>query len=501
MTDKSPSAASEPSFCPAQRPSLTPQRLQEKGPNDTLVLNSPYGPTRNITYGWGSLFKPPMSAVIAGHPHIHIGISSLNGVPTVGKSDRSMRSLLMQYRKKFNCLEHCYPYHRVGDAATWKSWAEMVRDSDTINLESIKALPSDSTPSSSRAVLQTTGGSIAAAASSAADAPALSLHTLTVNAARFMYTIKANNLLTHAKQLQMRDSEVQEHVSTFFHQRCPLLEPFLGPVLVQLPPSFRYSQVHVERLSELYEQLTREEMTLKEVMATTAVQTSVSSRDLLTCQLRQQRRIRIAVEFRHSSWYRQETFDLLRSFRWALVAAHHHDDPTFSSVVDTGADFLYLRLHGPLGRSVGDYGSLAMKLWAEEILHYLHPTGATTEEQKEVFVFLNNSDSNVGGTTSSTVDATCLAEHLRARLHSICDPLSSPSNKASALGAPTQPTSVAELAAASAVVQSARAPTAASVVSGGERGECWEEKEAPPAKRPRTATQSGSGRDDEVIID
>lgn len=489
MADQSPTPQSATPACsssPVQRPSLTPQRLQEKGPHGTLVLNSPYGPSRNATYGWGSLFQPPVSAMLPEHPHIHIGISSLNGVPTIGKSDRSMRSLLARYRKKFNCLEHCYPYHNIADDATWQSWADMVRDSDAL-----RSGPSDTPPISS--ITAPSHSLPFPAPDAASTAPASSCRMCTVNARRFVFTVKANNVLTHAKQLQMHDSEVQELVQTFFHQRCLRLEPFLGPILVQLPPSFVYSKTNMERLTELYGQLTTEEVLWREV-----TEASSSSQGSSSCALHPQRRVRIAVEFRSRTWYRQETFDLLRSFRWALVVAHHHDDPTFSSVVDTGAGFLYLRLHGPLGRNVGDYGSLAMKLWAEEIMHYLNSRDNTAEQQKEVFVFLNNSDSHVGGTTSSTVDATCLAEHLRhlLSLGATPSPLRSMQRERLTGTSATQPAPASDLAARRAAVD-AETAEASAVLSGDHE----DDTEAPSAKRPRTSTQSGANRDKVVIID
>lgn len=353
-----------------------------------------------------------------------------------------------------------------------------------------------------------------------ADASASSRRRCSVRAARFLYTIKANNLLTHVKQLQMRDGDVQEMVQTFFHQRCPELEPFLGPILVQLPPSFGFSQVNMKRLSELYEQLTAEEVLLHEVYDASMSQGTPPSASPFP-----QRRVRIAVEFRSRTWYRQETFDLLRSFRWALVVAHHHDDPTFSTVVDTGAGFLYVRLHGPLGRSVGDYGPLAMKLWAEELLHYVRSGDQAADAAappREVFVFLNNSDSHVGGTTSSAVDATCLAEHLRHMLapssasfsvERAASARSTQPERSTSRAAPSQPALMVEVEVEkdSGNVESVQtAETASAVADRSEAlsdvAEVGEEDDAPtdatpPAKRPRTSTQSGASRDDEVVID
>lgn len=503
-------AQSAPSFLPSSAsrssaPQCTqPQQLIERRPHDTLVQHSPYGPSRNTIYGWGNLFQPPMTATIPGHPCIHVGISSLNGVPTVGQSDRSMRSLLTQYRKKFNCLEHCYPYHKVGDPGTWKMWADMVRNSNVTDggransLKTASVLPP-----------HTVEGAAAAGVSSAGATP---LRPLTVNANRFLYTIKANNFLTHVKQLHMDDADVLAHVQVFFQELCPLLEPFLGPVLVQLPPSFGYSAANVQRLTRLYQLFSQEEVLLLETTSVPpkAFSSSGTPSTPAPCSSapRRQRRLRVAVEFRSRSWYRDETFGLLRSFRWALVVAHHHDDPTYSQVVDTGAGFLYVRLHGPLGRNVGDYGPLAMRLWAEKMVQYLHSErssadgGATSavpdDATREVFIFLNNSDSNVGGTTSSAVDATCLAEQMRNLLQCTSS-RPSPAKTAAAsppprVSAEPQPVlGCVEAGTPNALPEDDRRASFAQHVQG--------ETDTPPLRRQRTTSRGSGTREDEVVID
>ncbi|KAG5490081.1 hypothetical protein JKF63_00200 [Porcisia hertigi] len=505
MPDQRPavSCASQPlTTLPVVQPSTQLQQLVERGPHDTLVQHSPYGQSRNTIYGWGNLFQRPLSATIPSHPYVHIGISSLNGVPTVGRSDRSMRSLLTRYRMKFNCLEHCYPYHKVGDTETWRAWAAMVKDSSVTNSGTIGPATAQAHPS------HATKGTVTAGLAAAEPSP---LRPCVVNARRFLYAIKANNFLTHVKQLDIKDAEVAEHVQVFFRERCRALEPYLGPVLIQLPPSFGYSPENIQRLTRLYQVLPHEGAQMQETMPrsledASSVGTS-STPAPASAAGQSQQRLRVAVEFRNRSWYREETFALLRSLRWALVVAHHHDDLTYSRVVDTGAGFLYIRLHGPLGRNVGDYGPLAMRLWAEEILQYLHPTkggidsgrvnSAPCETAREVFVFLNNSDSHIGGTASSVVDATCLAEQLRGLL-SCASSMMSPARSVASYGAPvmgTDPPVVASIqvdTALSVAKDSQRTPQKKYVESGAD---------ARPVKRQRTALRSSVSRHDETVID
>ncbi|KEG09763.1 hypothetical protein DQ04_04691000 [Trypanosoma grayi] len=358
------------------------QRVEERSGNDRVVVNSPYG-SRRATYGWGNPFSPPLLATVAGYPNIHIGVSSLNAVP--GK-DRRMKTLLSQYSKKFNCLEHCYTYHNVTDEATWKSWGEMCPSlspsSPGLQRGSVGTVVKQQSNDGRRnrtKISQNGLGKVddgAVVDNNNDDEDADQKHPL------FIYTIKANQYLTHTRMLAM-DGDTEEHIINFFVRRCSLLGPHLGPVLLQLPPQFCKTPQNMERIEAVAARIPPS--------------------------------IRVAVEFRHCSWYNAETHDLLRRVGWALVVAHHHDDPAGSLHVDTGVGFMYVRLHGALGLHVGDYGPARVSMWAERIAEFVSG-GAAGAEKREVFVFFNNSDSHVGGTTSSTVDATFLAERLRALL-------------------------------------------------------------------------------------
>lgn len=400
-TDFLPAAAHFPQ--PAEQQSeQQPRRqsLQRKSERDTIVLNSPYGTQqqRNGVYGWGDMFRAPRPAWLLHLPNIRIGISSLNAVPN--DKDRSMSTLLAQYRQKFSCLEHCYPYHRIDDAAAWATWARMVQDSNS----------NDAKGASGRASGQI---HMRAAEPCVPSAQPSAEQNECSQAGRFLYTIKANKYLTHEKQAAM-DADVEAHIDLFFRDRCQLLEPFLGPILLQFPPFFHRSPVNLQRLEKLAGRLPQDEVVY-------TVNPSASSAERQVARTCRRRRVRIAVEFRHRSWYHAETFALLTKLGWALVVAHHFDEAAFSAHVDTGVDFMYVRLHGSLGKNVGDYGRDHLRVWAERIARFVtepgdgvqtaHPGGGVNP-LKEVFVFLNNSDSHVAGTTSSVVDATCLAEEV-----------------------------------------------------------------------------------------
>ena len=303
------------------------QYIDERSEKDKVVKNSPYGTTRG-TFGWGTPFAPCKSAAVPNFPNIRIGISSLNGVP--GKH-REMSTLLPQYCKKFSALEHCNPYHRMGEEANWQQWHDYVHRSHP----------------------------------------------------KFRYTVKANQFLTHTKMLEV-DDDLQQHIETFFGNRCPMLKEHLGPVLIQLPPQFKLSGEHLDRI----------------VAVAARMPTST----------------RIAVEFRHRSWFCEQVYDVLRRVKWALVFTHN-DDIGESPVVDTGAGFMYARVHGICGKYMGDYGPEELTRFASIIQRFLTSSSGEVDHTKEVYFFFNNNDSHIGGLTSSVVDATCLATKLNELLN------------------------------------------------------------------------------------
>lgn len=295
----------------------TQQRVVQREDGQFIVQNSPYGAKRS-SLGWGDIFKqPPKCYDLVNHPSVYIGISSLNGVP--GKN-REMAELLKLYQKKFRVLEHCAPYHRMNEIETWRKWKEMA-------------------------------------------------------AKDFIFTVKANQYLTHIKQLEV-DDDTTAHIKNFFDDRCTALGEKLGPVLIQLPPTFRNTPTHLARIPQVAALIPPH--------------------------------VKIAVEFRHPSWFTDDVYRVLGQCKWGLVATHNFDVGN-GPVVDTGAGFLYCRLHGQVGQYTGDYGRDAMAAWAAQMRRFLENNLPINPDAK-VFVFLNNNESHVSQLTSSIVDTTALAE-------------------------------------------------------------------------------------------
>ncbi|MHC4657652.1 MAG: DUF72 domain-containing protein [Planctomycetota bacterium] len=156
----------------------------------------------------------------------------------------------------------------------------------------------------------------------------------------FLYTVKANRYITHIKRLK----DTSEAVDRFF-ERASLLKEKLGPVLCQLPPSLH-----------------------KDI-------------NLLESFIKLLPKKRIAVfEFRHDSWYSQDTYKLLKDFNVAFCI---HDMPGKQSPRVVTADVIYIRFHGPTGRYSGNYSKPALKKWADW-------TKDNCPKARSIFAYFNN---------------------------------------------------------------------------------------------------------------
>ena len=126
----------------------------------------------------------------------------------------------------------------------------------------------------------------------------------------FLFAVKASRYITHIKKLH----NTAEEVGRFF-ALADLLKDRLGPILYQLPPNLHKN---LERLDEFIESLPR--------------------------------RDNAVFEFRHNSWYDQETFDLMNR-RGVALCVHDMGDKAPPRLV-TGR-MAYVRFHGTNGRYAG----------------------------------------------------------------------------------------------------------------------------------------------------
>jgi uncharacterized protein YecE (DUF72 family) len=89
----------------------------------------------------------------------------------------------------------------------------------------------------------------------------------------------------------------------------------------------------------------------------------------------------IAVEFRHSSWYNDNTYDFLNKQETGLVI---QDMPKSATPIEiTSDELVYLRFHGPSGNYKGSYSDGFLYEYALYIQEW-------RQDGKTVYVYFNN---------------------------------------------------------------------------------------------------------------
>ena len=160
----------------------------------------------------------------------------------------------------------------------------------------------------------------------------------------FLYAVKANRYITHIKRLK----DVSEEVDRFF-ERIGLLKSKLGPVLYQLPPSLRKDLDLLESFIKLLP-----------------------------------KKLPAVFEFRHNSWFSEDTFELLNKYNAAFCV---HDLSGKETPRIVTADIIYVRFHGPTGKYEGDYSKSMLQSWAKWLKDH-------TKEVRGIYAYFNN---DIGG--------------------------------------------------------------------------------------------------------
>ena len=137
----------------------------------------------------------------------------------------------------------------------------------------------------------------------------------------------------------------------------------LGPILYQLPPSFR---LNVERLEGFLE--------------------------LLPADLTH------VFEFRHQSWYCEATLELLDRFHAGFVS---HDFPGVPSPRWASGAVAYVRFHGGVGKYYGRYADEALLDWTDWLI-------GQVRAGRPVWAYFNND-----GDAAAVADALTLKSMMR----------------------------------------------------------------------------------------
>ena len=94
---------------------------------------------------------------------------------------------------------------------------------------------------------------------------------------------------------------------------------------------------------------------------------------------------RTAVEFRHSSWYIGETYELLNESAAAIVL--HDIVKGKNADILTKASFVDIRFHGPSGDYRSSYADADLEKYATKIMQW-------SKEGKSVYAYFNNTIGN-----------------------------------------------------------------------------------------------------------
>jgi uncharacterized protein YecE (DUF72 family) len=157
----------------------------------------------------------------------------------------------------------------------------------------------------------------------------------------FCFALKASRYLTHIKKL----TDLRQGIERYYERIEPLVgTPKLGPIVWQLPPTFKRDD------------------------------------DALEHALEELPPGRHCFEFRHETWFTDEVYERLRAYGAALVIGDHPQRPW--QAYEMTADWTFVRFHyGRRGRR-GNYSKTELETWAKRIEQW--------RRQVDVFIYFNN---------------------------------------------------------------------------------------------------------------
>jgi uncharacterized protein YecE (DUF72 family) len=159
----------------------------------------------------------------------------------------------------------------------------------------------------------------------------------------FTFAVKVSRYVTHVKRL----IDAPLHLELLLRRIEPLIAAGkLGPLLWQLPPTFRRDD---DRLAEA----------LGGLPST----------------------LRHAFEFRHESWFAEPVMELLRAHQVALVIADRPEIQSFQTRALTAA-FTFARFHWGARGVRGNYSPGELATWAATLQGWL--------EDRDVYAYFNN---------------------------------------------------------------------------------------------------------------
>ncbi len=163
----------------------------------------------------------------------------------------------------------------------------------------------------------------------------------------FRFTFKLWKGITHEKELRFDPQDVVRFLSVIDG-----VGQKKGCLLIQLPPSFKFTSIG--RLTELLDCISQDQRS---------------------------KAWKVCIEFRNDTWYREETFILLKSYGMHVVV--HDKDTRGMRLQYADTKIIYMRLHGPDGDYRGSYSDSVLKEYSIYINSWI-------AEEKVVYVYFNN---------------------------------------------------------------------------------------------------------------
>ena len=160
----------------------------------------------------------------------------------------------------------------------------------------------------------------------------------------FRFCPKLSRYITHMKKLK----EPEEPLARFFDVFAPM-QPHMGPVLVQLPPSLKWEYDRAEHLYGLFKKLYRQ--------------------------------YEFVMEVRHTSWLEMDSLNLMAQYDVGLVISQSGNVFPYSEMVT--AKNVYLRFHGPAALYASPYSDADLDYFAGKIRWWIG-------EGHVVWAFFNN---------------------------------------------------------------------------------------------------------------
>lgn len=167
----------------------------------------------------------------------------------------------------------------------------------------------------------------------------------------FTFAIKLSRYITHIKRLKGVKAPLKK-----FLRNAKALGSKLGPILIQMPPSFK---LNLERLEEFLETAKKIKKELK------------------------MPKLRLAFEFRHKTWFSApQVLKILKKHNAAFVFAHSSKYP-YPKNEPVTANFVYLRFHGPKALFASKYRKQKLSRWIPKIKKWLM-------QGLDVYAYFNN---------------------------------------------------------------------------------------------------------------